>query len=176
VINPWVVLGALIALLSAGGIGFIEGHKVGVNTQKAADQVEFDRINRERAQQKAIAETEARTQRDEVIAVLAERDKFKSQLGAQHVENQTLTRRLADAYAAYSLRFQTPVQDGWCGGSSTASGATEGQSASTPRTAVVQLPDALARDLRQLARQADELNDDYKLCRAYVNGTLADKK
>lgn len=178
--NPWTIVVALLLAISLAGGGYYKGHKNGMNEQAVADQKLItaanqraqgiiDGYNKQIADQKATANQMAMSQREEVIALQAERDKFKSQLGAKHAENQTLTRRLADAYAAYGLRFRTTIESGWCGDGAGVRQDSQGQSAGAPGTAVIQLPEALTRNLRQLVREADELNDDYKLCYGYVN-------
>jgi hypothetical protein len=177
--NPWFIFGGLLSLFIAFGAGHHQGHKTGVNAQKVASQETIDAANNRTqgiidgyniqvAEQKAIATTKAIAQRDEVIALQAERDKFKSQLGAEHVKNQDATRRLSAAYAAYSLRFKPDIGTG--AGDSVGPGeSAEGSAACNAPPKVVQLPEALTRNLRQLVEDADELNDDYKLCYGYEN-------
>jgi hypothetical protein len=180
--NPWFIFGGLLSLFIAFGAGHHQGHKTGVNAQKVASQEAIDTANKRTqgiidgyniqiAEQKAIATTKAIAQRDEVIALQAERDKFKSQLGAEHVKNQDTTRRLSAAYAAYSLRFKPDVGTGaW--NSSGPGESTQGGAACDAAPEVVQLPAALTDDIRQLVEDADELNDDYKLCYGYANSVV----
>jgi hypothetical protein len=176
--NPWFILGGLLSLFVAFGAGHHQGHKTGINAQKVASQEVIDTANKrtqgiidgyntQMADQKAIATTRAIAQRDEVIALQAERDKFKSQLGAEHVKNQDTTRRLSAAYAAYSLRFKPDIGSGSWHSAGSGEDAKGGPACDAP-SAVVQLPEALTRDLRQFATDADELNDDYKLCYGYT--------
>jgi hypothetical protein len=176
--NPWFLFGALLSLFLAFGTGHHQGYKSGVNEQKVADQKTIDAANTRAqgiidgyniqvAEQKAVATNKAIAQRDEVIALQAERDKFKSQLGAEHVKNQDTTRRLSAAYAAYSLRFKPDIGAGsW--NSAGPGESSKGDAACNAPPEVVQLPEALTRDLRQLATDADELNDDYKHCYGYA--------
>jgi hypothetical protein len=56
-----------------------------------------------------------------------------------------------------------------CGGRA---GSAEGNAAGADGPAVVQLPDAVAGDLRQLAFEADRLKDEYATCYRYVNGPV----
>jgi hypothetical protein len=176
--NPWAIIVVLVLLASYFG-GHHQGYKAGVNEQSVADQKLInaansrtqgiiDGYNQQIAEQKATAASKAIDQRDQVIALQAERDKFKNQLGEQHVKNQDATNRLHDVYAAYSLRFRAEPESTGCGYGAGPCESAEGSSARNATAAVVQLPTALAADLRRLAKDADELNDDYKLCYGYA--------
>lgn len=177
--NPWIILAGLLLAISLYGGGYYKGHHAGVNEQKVENQKDLKAANDrtqgiidgyelQRDRQTAEANARYRKSQLDVIAALVERDAFKTRLGEEHVKNQTLTNRLGDAYAAYGLRFTVPAEDArpWCG-----SGPAEGSGkdgAGHAATATVQLPDPIARDLRKLAKDADELNDDYKLCYGYA--------
>jgi hypothetical protein len=177
--NPWVIIGVLAMLIGSYLGGHHQGYKAGSDQQAVNDQKEITAANRRTqgiidgyniqiADQKATAVSKAIDQRDQVIALQAERDKFKSQLGAEHVKNQDTTRRLSAAYAAYSLRFKPDIGtgSGHCAGPGE---SAQGGAASDAHPEVVQLPATLTNDLRQLVEDADELNDDYKLCYGYAN-------
>lgn len=178
--NPWFIVGALLSLFLAFGTGHHQGYKSGSNEQKVADQNAVDAANnrtqgiidgynKQISEQKAVASSKEKAQRDQVIAAQVERDQFKAKLGVEHVRNQTITRRLSDVYAAYSLRFKPDVGSG-CGGSAGSGEAAKDGASSNALPAAIQLPEAITRDLRQLVEDADELNDDYKLCYGYANG------
>jgi hypothetical protein len=176
--NPWMIIGVLAMLAGSWFGGHHQGYKVGVNEQKVADQKTIDAANARTqgiidgyniqiVEQKADANLKYRKAQADVIEALAERDTFKTKLGEEHVKNQDLTNRLRDAYAAYGLRFAVPAEDArhWCGGGGAEAAGLKTSGDAPP--AVIQLPEALARNLRQFAYDADELNDDYKLCYGY---------
>lgn len=181
--SPWTIVAGLLLAISLVGGGYYKGHKNGANEQAANDQKLItaandrmqgiiDGYNIQIADQKAIATKKAIEQRDQVIALQTEREKFKKQLGEQHVKNQDLTNSLHRVYSAYSLRFRVEPESAGCGyGAGSCEGA-EGRSSGNACASIVQLPEALTRDLRQLAKDADELNDDYKLCHGFSNGEV----
>jgi hypothetical protein len=167
--NPWTLLAGLVLAIALFAGGYYKGNQAGINAEKVRTQGIIDGYNQQIAEQKAEASKKAIEQREEVIALMDERDKFKKQLGEKHVENQVITNRLYDAYAAYGLRFRTESTSVGCGSGSGSGEGAEGRAASDETTTIVQLPDEITRNLRQLVRDADELNDDYKLCYGYVN-------
>jgi hypothetical protein len=176
--NPWFLFAALLAAAGSWFGGHHQGYKAGVDAQAVADQKTLaaanertqgiiDGYNVQIQEQQAVASQKARKQRDEVIALQHEREVLKQKLGEQHVKNQDVTNRLRDAYAAYGLRFR--AEQGAVGGCSAGSGEGAGAgSTGNAAAAFVQLPEAIARDLRQLVYDADQLNDDYGLCYGYV--------
>jgi hypothetical protein len=166
--NPWTILAGLLLAISLFGGGYYKGHVAGVNEQKVANQKAIDEINAKIAEQKAIANQKAIEQRDQVIALQVERDKFKKQLGEQHVKNQELTDRNADLLAAYSLRFRADIASAGGGAGAGSGEGAGGGAAGDATSAIIQLPAALEADLRRLVKDADDLNDDYKLCYGYA--------
>jgi hypothetical protein len=163
-----------------------QGYKSGADSQAVADQAMIaaansrtqgiiDGYNVQIGLQKAEANTKYRTAQSDIIALQADRDKFKTKLGEQHVKNQDVTNRLRDVYYAYGLRFQAAesARSGDCSGCSQGA-RTDG--ACNEAVEIVQLPEAIARDLRQLAYEADQLNDDYQLCYAYTHPVAAERK
>lgn len=166
-INPWSILAAVLIAVSLFAGGYYKGNKDGMNAEMVRTQGIVDGYNLQVSQQKAAAASKAIDQRDKVIALQVERDRFKNQLGEQHVRNQELTNRLRDTLDAYGLRFRAAEGSG-CGNSAGSTGSAERSPAGDAAAQVVQLPDALARNLRQLVKDADELNDDYKLCYGYA--------
>ncbi len=145
---------------------FTAGHHVGGLTQKAADQAQFDRINGEIAAQKAEANAAYRKAQDANVALLTARDKFKNDLEKQHAQSQADTASIFSTYSGVGLRYAGQSAGSGAAGGSTASAS--GNPSGVDPTADVQLPDAIARDLRQLALEADQLRDDYSLCYRYA--------
>lgn len=166
--NPWAIVVALILAVSLWFGGYFSGKSAGINIQKVADQAQLDDINQKLADQKAEANKKYREQQSTIIALQHEREIFKTKLEKEHVKNQDTTNRLRDAYAAYGLRFRAAEDSGCGAGAGCAEGTGTGGSGDAGAK-VVQLPEAIARNLRQLAFDADQLNDDYRLCYGYAN-------
>lgn len=163
-----IFAGALIWLASLAAIGGWQ-HGAGRDAQARADQVEFDRINSDLAQQKIIAAETYRTAQATLIATLAERDKFKTQLEQDHAKNQADTAALRDKYSGLGLRFPAAESTGcWLGGGGAVPPAAD--PAGAQPAASVQLSDSAAGALRRLAYDADSLADDYRQCYAWATG------
>lgn len=170
-LNPYAILGALaVWLASLVGVGYWQ-HDAGVSAQKVADQRQFDRINTERAQQADQANVMYRAKQAEVIAALAERDAFKNQLEKERGEHRAATDALAARYAGLQLRFRAAqgAAPGDRGGRADSAAPNAPGADAAP---VVQLPDAVATDLRQLALDADRLRDEYATCYGYATGPV----
>ena len=165
--NPWIILGAVTAMIIALAGAAYEGHSIGVNSQKAADQKQFDDINNRLAAQKVEANGLYRKQQDENLIVMTERDKLKNQLGEQDAKNRKSVLVLNANLATAKLQFRTSQTTG-CGNGGGSAVGSGGNSASTQSTSVVQLPDKVTSDLRQFALDADLLAADYKLCYGYA--------
>ena len=167
-INPYSIIYAIIIwLASLAGVGWWQ-HNAGRDAQKAADQVQFDKINADLSQQKTTAANIYRSAQATIIATLAERDKFKTQLETDHAKNIKTITDLRNQYAGLGLRFAAPEGSGRGTGSTSPLPAEAGAARIKP-TAFVQLPDALARNLRALAFDADELAVEYKKCYDAIN-------
>lgn len=165
----YVVIGlAVVGILAAIAYGIdSRAYERGVTVQKAEDQKEFDRINGELTTQKAEANRLLQKAGADIIALMAERAKLTAKLEKQHADNQAATAALRDKYAGVGLRFAAPEGSG-CGAGGGGSQGASSDAASTPATAVIQLPDALTRNLRRLAEDADKLKDEYALCYAWA--------
>ena len=61
-VNPWIIVGFLIALAAAVAGGYFKGESDGVTKQKVEDQAQFDAINKKLSDQKA--EANARFKQD----------------------------------------------------------------------------------------------------------------
>ena len=165
--NPWIILGGVLLVLALCAGSAYEGHEYGVDAQKATDQKEFDKINAERAQQKADAAALMQKAQSDIIVLQNARDKFKTDLEAQREQDRKTTAALTAKYSALSLRFSA-VQGGTDrpdGGGAVSSPADAASSAGAP---VVQLPDEITVRLRSLAADADTLRDDYAKCYRYA--------
>lgn len=160
--NPYLILWFVLSIVVSGAAGFSSGHRSGVTDQKAADQVQFDKINRDTVEQKAQANALYRQQQDANIAMMLERDQLKTKLEKQHAIDTANTAALRDKYTGLGLRFTAEAPR--LGNSSGCAKSAGIDPASAETSAIVQLPDALAANLRRLAFDADQLADDYLEC------------
>lgn len=166
--NPYLILGFVLFIVVSGAAGFASGHHSGVTDQKAADQVQFDKINLDISTQKTQANALYRKQQDASIALMVERDQLKTTLEKQHAINKTTTAALRDKYFGIGLRFSTRKTAGLGSGSGSAQGAGTDPASAEPST-LVQLPGEITADIRHLAFDADHLADDYRKCYGYAN-------
>lgn len=164
--NPYLIIGALLALAAAAGGGFYEGHKTGIDGQKVADQAQFDAINAGLTKQKADAAALLAQANADNAALAVARDTLKTTLETEREKNRAATDSLHTQLAGVGLRFR--AQGAGCGASGGGTQAAGTDPAAAQSSAVVQLPDALAASLRQLAYDADKLRDDYALCYGYA--------
>lgn len=166
--NPYLIIGALVALAAAFGGGDYLGHGRGIDEQKVADQKIFDQINAGLAKQKAEANALYQQAQADIIALQAERDDLKTTLEKEREEARKTTDDLRSKYAGLSLRFRS-VQSGGNRPNGAGAQSAGGNPASPATASVLQLPDQVAGNLRQLAFDADKLRDDYALCYGYAN-------
>lgn len=164
--NPYIILGFVLSLIVAGAAGFTSGHHFGVNGQKAADQVQFDKINQDIADRKAQANAIYRKNQDDNLALMVERDQLKTTLEKEHANHQAATTALRDKYSGLGLRFTAEAPRLGNGGGCAQSAGTD--PAGSDSAAIIQLPGAIAADLRRLAFDADQLADDYQKCYGYA--------
>ena len=164
--NPYIILGALVSAIALFSGGFMAGKHYGTTTQKVADQAEFDKINNERTAQKAEANKLYRQAQSDIIALQAERDTLKTTLETERETNRKATDDLRTKYSGLSLRFRAQsARPGANSGSTACPGTGPASAAAAP---VLQLPDSITSDLRQLALDADKLRDDYAECYGYA--------
>ena len=167
--NLPVIMGIMLLwLASLIGVGHWQ-HGAGIDQQKAADQKQFDKINTDIAEQKAQAGRMLVSALEKIIALQIARDEFKNQLEADHVKRQEITNDLRNKHGGLGLHFNAPQAPGCrLGGANPLPSAPNPTSA--PATAVIELPAAITRDLRQLEFEADQLADNYRLCYDYARG------
>lgn len=165
-LNPGMALGVVLGLVGAAAGGFVLGDRYGTNNQKAADQTQFDRINTERASQTASANALYRAAQDRNVALMAERDKFKTELENHYADDQKATDAHRRELASVGLRYAGKSSGSRDCGSGT--GSASGNSAAAPASAVYELPASITADLRQLTLDADNLADAYRLCYNYT--------
>ena len=166
--NPYTALGAVLLALGLFFGGEHVGHTRGVNAQQVKDQAQFDQINAGITAAKAKANEIYRQAQDANLALATERDQLKTTLEAERETNRVTTDSLRSKYSAASLRFKLTQNSGYgagCG-SAKAPGADSSVAAAPP---VVQLPDKIAADLRQLTFDADTIVDNYRECYGYAN-------
>lgn len=150
-----------MALVTSFGTGYFTGHSHGVDSQKVADQFSIDKVNAKIEENKRIANAEMANAQQAVIELQAEREKFKTKIEQERQTNVETTNKLHDAYAAYSLRFRSDDQRSWCGGENSvpATGTASGDNG----TSVCVISDETSKSLRNIAYEADQLRDDYRL-------------
>lgn len=167
-LNTYAILAAVIFwLTSLVGVGWWQ-YNSGRNAQKAVDQAQFDKINADLSQQKTIAADTYKTAQAAIIQMMAERDKFKTQLEADYAKNLMAITDLRNKYAGVGLHFVAP-QGSRCGTGSPSPVPTEANTSRITAPAVVQLPESIASNLRTLAFDADALSVEYKKCYDAIN-------
>lgn len=171
VIAAIVALGALVAGVMAA-INHIDerGFKRGIGEQKEIDQKEFDRINLALSDQKKEAAAVLAKANAENTRIRIDRDKLKSTLENERAQHEQANRDIRAEFAGRSLQFRSSAGEGsGCGGGSGGS-QTGGANPAAPVSAqVIQLPEKIAADLRQLTFDADQLNAEYAVCYGFVN-------
>lgn len=166
--NPWILLAFALALIGVGMYEHSEGVDDGIAQQKVTDQGEFDTINKTLAKNKADAAEILRKKQAENVALMSERDALKTTLEQQRQAHEKENLNLRTQYASLKLRF-TVASDGRSGvsGGSPATTASGAPGAASPGI-VVELPDTIAADLRQLTFDADQLRTAYGVCYGYA--------
>jgi hypothetical protein len=162
--NPSAILGVVIVVVAAIGGSFFYGVGVGKDRQEVADQGQFDEINKRLSDQKAEAAEKLRKAAIDFFALLAERDQLKTKLETEKAAHDKTTLDLNRKYSSLKLQF-VAVQK--AGGSGDGGGRAQGPAANPSGAggpSLVQLPDEIAANLRQLAFDADQLLGNYALC------------
>lgn len=148
----------IVALLSFAAGGVISWGA----TSKYKDSVWKDAVSDQKIKAEAIlAEKSAKN-----VALMVERDALKTKLEKEDAANRKTTDDLRARYATRSLQF---VSSQRCGPSGGGTGSAAADSSGNDAATIIQLPDEIARNLRQLANDADKLADDYKKCFNYAN-------
>ena len=165
--NPTLII---IALVSAGVIAFGAdqfGYNRGITEQKVADQKVIDEVNVQLEANKAEAARILLDRNTEILALVAARDQAKNVLEAEREKTRQSDAADRAKYNALSLRFKS-VKNSASRDCGTSTGGAGIDPAAAESTEVVQLPDQVAGDLRQLAFDAQELNGDYAKCYAFA--------
>lgn len=165
--NPWLIVGFLVALIVAAAGGFKAGDTYGTDQQKVADQVEFDRINQGIADQKTKAASLLAQKNAENLALMEERDTLKTNLEKEHAQAQAATAAARDHFAGLGLRFK-PAEAPGCRLGSGCAGSPATDAAGTHAAPTVELPAAITASLRSIAFDADNLADAYRECYGYA--------
>ena len=167
-LNPWIILAVVLSIIGAGGGGFASGHHFGTASQKVADQAEFDRINKQTADNKAIAEAKYRNAQAVIIQQAADMAQSDNQREKRRQSDVKTINDLRSRYASIGLRFSTGQVAGFgrCSiGASIPGTDPSGNNGSTE----IQLPDEIARRLQEIAYDADALKVDYALLYAWAH-------
>lgn len=161
-LNPWVILAVVLAIVGAGGGGFASGHHFGTAAQKVADQSEFDRINKQIAERKAVADAMYRNAQAVIIQQAVDMAQADNQREKERQSNVKTINDLRSRYAAVGLRFSTGQASG-LGGCRLGADGQSADPAGNYGTAEIQLPDQIERRLRDIAYDADALKVDYTI-------------
>ena len=161
-LNPWILLGLVMAFLGVGAGSFGAGHHFGVTTQKVADQVQFDAINDQTAENKKKADAIYRNAQAIIIQQAADRELADNQREKERQSDVKTINDLRNRYASVGLRFSTGQASG-LGGSGGNSNGISAHPADNDGTAEIQLPDQIAEDLRQLTFDDDAVKVDYAI-------------
>jgi len=155
-------------VFSTIGVGVWQRHD-GALAQASKDQERFNQISADvLKQQKEANDIISRAAADQA-ALAQERDQFKTQLEAEHAQNQAISNALRDQYAHLQLRFQSA--ENRCGPSGASAVSTTSSTSLPTAPAECVIPDAIAGNLRQLTADADTLADNYRTCYQFVKGT-----
>lgn len=161
-----LIVGILTGGLYYGHTRYSEGVRVTrlqwdadrASWQSALDKQKHDALGLLIAAQ---ADVDAANLRNSKIAAQQEKDYATYMAG---------TAALAAQYATRSLRYAAPSAPTRCGASGGAPLPRAASSAQPTTRTVVQLPDAIADNLRQLTVDADNLRNAYGRCVQAVNG------
>ena len=167
-LNPWIILAVVLAIVGAGGGGFVSGHHFGTASQKVADQAEYDRINKQIAERKATADAMYRNAQAVIIQQAADREQADNQREKERQYNVKTINDLRSRYAAVGLRFATDQASG-LGGCRLGADGKSADPTGHDGTAEIQLPDQIERRLRDIAYDADALSADYALLYAWAH-------
>lgn len=171
--NKYLIIGIIIIGLMTGSYFF--GHSVGTDTQQIKDQVEFSRIDKERTKQKEDAAALLDQEVKKGIALTNQNQELIAQGVKDHEAFRKTTADLNHKYSTLKLRFATTsTSTGSCSNSTT---IQSGETISgTPSASVVQLPDSITNDLRQLTENADTYLGWYRKCYKYVEEVKLNKE
>lgn len=161
-LNPYTIIAALVLAAALFFGGEHVGNTRGTNAQKVADHVQFDKINKQTAENKAIADAKYRGAQAIIIQLAADRALADNQREKERQSDVKTINDLHNRYASVGLRFSTGQTSG-LGGSGIRADSTGASTAGNNGSTDVQLPDALSRDLRSLQFEADRLRIDYAL-------------
>ena len=156
----------VVAFVGSFVLGGVFGDRIGVNRQKVEDQIQFDRINQQLRDQKAIAAAQLASLNAANLNLVMERDALKLDLGRKYETARADSLAVRRELSALKLRFT--VETGVPGGGSISPAGPETHSASVAGTALIELPEKITADLRQWAEDADALRDAYALCYGFV--------
>lgn len=159
--NPYLIIAALVALAAAGAGGFYEGRVTGINSQKVADQGQFDATNAALTKQKADAAVILAQANADNLALMQARDTLKTNLEKAHAAAQIATDAVRTQLAGSSLRFAVPSAGRGEGGAGAQSPGSDPAGNASPAYCVVSAETDAA--LKAIAYDADTLRDDYTL-------------
>ena len=157
----YLIAALVVIALMVGADQF--GHSRGVNQQKVEDQAQFDKINADIAANKTKAANSLANENAKNAALAVAWDATKNELEKERESHRTVTADLNRKYSGLSLRFRA-AQAAGSGGGGISPLPPGSDAASASGAPILQLPDQIAGDLRRLALDADNLNDDYRKC------------
>lgn len=163
---PYRLLGALLAVLALGAAVLGYGHKQYLKGERVATARAQATVDKQKAEATALL-AQLTQERSTAATALAN---LTNQLEQTREKRQTantadVNRRLIGP----GLRYNAPQSTAGCGRGSTSPEGPAPGATSDPATAVVQLPDALSRDLWQYAGDAQSLAIDYGVLYEYTH-------
>lgn len=171
-LNPWLILAAVLALVGVGAGGYYAGHSAGVNTQRVADQTQFDKINADLTTQKTAANKLLADAQTKDIANAEHNQQIAQEIEHRDENNRAKTAALQQQYSGLSLRYAAATDPRRGQGGSSPDPAASAAPSAEPGP-IVQLPNSLAANLRQYATDADGLADEYRKCLDYESQVTA---
>ena len=168
ILNPWVLLGIGVAMISIAAAAHMHGVKQGQLQQLAVQNELINKVNNKLAANKAEAAKLIKERQDEIDTLIAKRDALIFRLETERQANVKVTNDLRTKYAGLQLRFKSATTTrGGIGGTDE---MHVGQAATgNAETASCVISDETTTALREIAYDCDTLRDDYKLLYDFVN-------
>ncbi len=166
--NPWIIVGFLVALIAVGAGGYLKGEHDGTTAEKAVwqkrDNDELRTANARILELEEQARSEERRHAEELAAISAGFEKEKANAAIQKDRDVAAARA-----GALSLRIHSPCKD---------PGGSEGSAASAPASerdgaATIELPREVTANLFALADDADEVVKQLTACQAVIKADRA---
>ena len=164
-----LLVGIACGGLYYGHTRYVEGVRVtrlAWDTDRATWQTALDKQKRDALALLVQTQADVDAANEKAVKVAAQQEK-------DYATYMAGTAALAAQYATHGLRYAAPSESARRGASGGSAVSPAASAADAPARTVVQLPDAIGRNLRQLTVDADNLRNAYGLCVQAVNGSPA---